>query len=291
MNKMETLLTASIIGTVGVGLYSFTNIDEVEAKSITVMTTTANVHLREKPTKQSKSLGIVKEGLEVGVVSFTENGWAKLENGNYICGAYLVKSNNQNDTNTYKYTTCNLNLRKGPSTNYAKILTIPKGSKLTCLNESNGFVKVKYNGYVGWCCKQYLSNNIVSNNQSKTFIDKIYIDKSKHILYCYSNGKCIKSFPCAVGKKSTPTPSGKFNVIDKVKNRPYYKGGIPGGSSKNPLGTRAIQLTVSGIFIHGNNDKSSIGKDVSNGCIRMYNEDIEWLYDRIASYKTIVIIY
>ena len=44
------------------------------------------------------------------------------ENGNYICGAYLVKSNNQNDTNTYKYTTCNLNLRKGPSTNYAKIL-------------------------------------------------------------------------------------------------------------------------------------------------------------------------
>ena len=36
MNKMETLLTASIIGTVGVGLYSFTNIDEVEAKSITV---------------------------------------------------------------------------------------------------------------------------------------------------------------------------------------------------------------------------------------------------------------
>lgn len=290
MNKIETIITASIIGTIGVGLYSASN-NEAEAKTVTVMKTTATVHLREEPSKQSKSLGLVSEGYEVGVISFTNNGWAELENGNYICGAYLVKSSNNCNKATYKYTTNDLNLRKGPSTYYARILTMPKGSKVTYLGKSNGFVKVNYKGYVGWCSKQYLSNNVVSNNQTKTFINKIYIDRNKHVMYCYSNGVLIKSFPCAVGKRSTPTPTGTFNIIDKVKNRPYYKKGIPGGSPNNPLGTRAIQLTTGGIFIHGTNNNSSIGTSVSNGCIRMYNKDVEWLYDRVGVYKTIVKIY
>lgn len=292
MNKIKTITTAALIGTIGLGTHALMN-NYVDAA--TLMKTTATVNLRTGPGIYYKSLGYVAEGLEVGVTSFTSNGWAKLENGNYVSGKYLIKANNNNNNNKsiYLYTKNNLNLRTNAGTGYNIIMTMPKGSKVTYLTESNGWAKVNYGKYTGWCSKQYLSNTPINtnNNQTKTFINKIYIDKNNHMMYCYSNGLLIKSMPCATGKKSTPTPSGTFKVIDMVKNRPYYKKGIPGGASNNPLGPRFIQLTTGGIAIHGNCNESSIGKSVSDGCIRLHNSDVEWLFDRVAEYKTIVIIY
>lgn len=90
-----------------------------------------------------------------------------------------------------------------------------------------------------------------------------------------------------VGRKTewpswTPTP-------DMIKRKPEqyakYKDGMPGGP-KNPLGARALYLhTESGndtaIRIHGTTDPGSIGKSVSNGCIRMRNEAVMDLFDDV----------
>ncbi|KRQ88059.1 putative L,D-transpeptidase YkuD [Caloramator mitchellensis] len=90
----------------------------------------------------------------------------------------------------------------------------------------------------------------------------IRINTSSRILTLYKSGIPIKKYGVAVGKPSTPTPKGKFYIINKIIN--------PGG----PFGARWLGLNIRGYGIHGTNNPSSIGKSISNGCIRMFNRDV-----------------
>lgn len=112
----------------------------------------------------------------------------------------------------------------------------------------------------------------------------ILIDKSENKLTYYFHRTAVKSFPVATGKTQADTPVGVFPVVMKVKNPWYLKKDIPGGDPHNPLGSRWIGLEVPGTDgskygIHGTNRPSSIGQHVSAGCVRMYNQDVAWLYD------------
>lgn len=122
----------------------------------------------------------------------------------------------------------------------------------------------------------------------------IIINKAKNQLAFYDKGKLEKTFSVATGKTRLLTPEGQFRVIVKAKNVPYYKLGIPGGAPNNPLGPRWIGINVPGTNgyeygIHGNSNPASIGKYVSAGCVRMHNNEVVWLYDRVK-YNTRVII-
>lgn len=92
----------------------------------------------------------------------------------------------------------------------------------------------------------------------------IRISLSKKQLSLLRDGTAIRSYPIAVGKKQTPTPTGNFAVMNKAPH--------PGG--------------VFGVYwlgfqphygIHGTNNPSSIGKEISGGCIRMHNKDVSEL--------------
>jgi hypothetical protein len=129
---------------------------------------------------------------------------------------------------------------------------------------------------------------------SSTSPDLIIVNKKSNKLGFFSGGKLEKVFPVATGKTKDLTPEGTFRIVLKAKNRPYYKEHIPGGDPANPLGDRWLGLEVNGTYgttyaIHGNNNESSIGKYVSAGCIRMHNDDIHWLYPRVANKTTVVI--
>ena len=67
---------------------------------------------------------------------------------------------------------------------------------------------------------------------------------------------------------------------------------IPGGSPSNPMGPRALTLDRSEIAIHGTTQsmRRSIGSAASYGCIRMYNEDIVDLFDRVRVGTAVVAI-
>ncbi|QUL56009.1 L,D-transpeptidase family protein [Paenibacillus tritici] len=124
--------------------------------------------------------------------------------------------------------------------------------------------------------------------------DLIIVNKKTNKLAYYSDGKLVKIFPVATGKTKSLTPEGSFRMVVKIKNRPYYKEKIPGGDPANPLGDRWLGLEVNDTYgttyaIHGNNNESSIGKYVSAGCIRMHNEDIHWLYPKIAKNTRVII--
>ena len=65
---------------------------------------------------------------------------------------------------------------------------------------------------------------------------------------------------------------------------------IEGGSPKNPMGAAALVLVDQELAIHGTNNPGSIGGFVSYGCIRMYNQDIMDLYQRVSVGTPVVVL-
>ena len=123
----------------------------------------------------------------------------------------------------------------------------------------------------------------------------IIINKSTNKLAFFENGKLEKTFPVATGKTNSLTPEGRFPIVNRIKNRPYYTDNIPGGDPRNPLGDRWLGLDVKGTYgttyaIHGNSNPNSIGKYVSAGCVRMHNDDIHWLFDQVKLKTDVVIV-
>jgi lipoprotein-anchoring transpeptidase ErfK/SrfK len=98
----------------------------------------------------------------------------------------------------------------------------------------------------------------------------------------FEDGRVVKVYPIAVGKHSTPSPNGSFHIVSRVVKPTYYHPGkvVPAGPA-NPLGTRWMGLGYKGYGIHGTNRPKSIGKAASHGCIRMRNQDVEDLFERV----------
>lgn len=135
------------------------------------------------------------------------------------------------------------------------------------------------------------ANSIIPEQYEGVYLE---INKTKNILNVYLNGDIVYSFKIATGKTTAQTPEGTFKIITKVKDPWYLPKNIPGGDKRNPLGTRWLGLNVpnTGGYkygIHGTNNPSSIGHHVSSGCIRMYNQDVEWLYRHIPLNTPVII--
>ena len=107
----------------------------------------------------------------------------------------------------------------------------------------------------------------------------------------------VTSHPMGIGRESWPTPTGQAEVTVKALNPTWYPpasvraehaelgdplpGIVPPGPD-NPLGRHLFGLSLPGYLIHGTNKPPGVGMRVSHGCIRLYPEDIEALYERVA---------
>lgn len=116
----------------------------------------------------------------------------------------------------------------------------------------------------------------------------LVINKSNRILTLYENSSVLRKYPVAIGNPPSLTPNGKFTIVSKVINPAWGGGGyakpVKGGIPANPLGYRWLGLsykTGDELGIHGNNSPYSIGKNISHGCIRMINSDVEQLFEII----------
>jgi hypothetical protein len=118
----------------------------------------------------------------------------------------------------------------------------------------------------------------------------ILINKGTNQLALFENGYLLDVFPVATGREPQFTPEGNWRVLVKLVNPSWRHpdGGplIPGGVPENPLGPRWLGINALGTDgssygVHGNNAPYSIGSYISLGCVRMYNKDIVWLYERI----------
>lgn len=123
-----------------------------------------------------------------------------------------------------------------------------------------------------------LSNSFIEYEDSKYTI-LIEVDKKQLFLVDRENDNIIKSYTIATGKPSSPTPLGSFVIIHKAR---WGEG----------FGSRWMGLNVpwGNYGIHGTNQPGSIGGNVSAGCIRMRNSDIEDLYEIVSQNTPVLII-
>jgi L,D-transpeptidase ErfK/SrfK len=103
----------------------------------------------------------------------------------------------------------------------------------------------------------------------------------------------VLTYPIGIGRVGWETPLGETTVIAKAKNPSWWVPAsvrrehaemsdplpsvVPAGPD-NPLGTRVLKLDMPGYLIHGTNQPYGVGMRVSHGCVRLYPENIEFLY-------------
>jgi lipoprotein-anchoring transpeptidase ErfK/SrfK len=105
------------------------------------------------------------------------------------------------------------------------------------------------------------------------------IDKSQNTLALKSDEEILKTYVVSTGMNNS-TPTGKFKIVNKLINPTWFKTGVivPSGSPENILGSRWMGFDIAGYGIHGNHDPQSLGKQATQGCVRMSNSDVEELY-------------
>jgi hypothetical protein len=110
----------------------------------------------------------------------------------------------------------------------------------------------------------------------------VLVSLPDHQLALIEDGQVKKVYSVAVGKQSTPSPTGTFHIVVRVVDPTYYHEGkvIPPGPG-NPLGNRWMGLDRKGYGIHGTNVPQSIGKSASHGCVRMAKRDLEELFSLV----------
>ncbi|WP_423799029.1 L,D-transpeptidase [Neobacillus sp. SAB-20_R2A] len=114
----------------------------------------------------------------------------------------------------------------------------------------------------------------------------VIVNKSNNELAFISENRVQTVVSVGTGKTEDLTPEGLFTITVKAENPYYRRSDIPGGDPKNPLGSRWLGFdareTDGRIYgIHGTNQPASVGKYVSQGCIRTQNEVITSLFPLI----------
>ena len=107
----------------------------------------------------------------------------------------------------------------------------------------------------------------------------ILVNKEHNMLMLKSDGNIIKVYRVATGKNNS-TPAGTFKIVNRIVNPPWYKNNkvIPAGSPENILGSRWMGISKKGYGIHGTTSPQAIGTQITAGCVRMKNQDVEELF-------------
>jgi lipoprotein-anchoring transpeptidase ErfK/SrfK len=127
---------------------------------------------------------------------------------------------------------------------------------------------IRPNGSTGW-----VKTSDVRLVPSRYRID---VDLSEHKLTVYDGESVLLDDTVAIGKPSTPTPVGKFylRVLIKAPDPTQVYGPYAYGLSSHSDTLEEFNGGDAQVGIHGNNDASQLGNDVSSGCIRMDNDKI-----------------
>jgi lipoprotein-anchoring transpeptidase ErfK/SrfK len=128
----------------------------------------------------------------------------------------------------------------------------------------------------------------------------IVVHTSERRLYLVAGNGYAVRYPVGVGRSGKQWAGvsqidGKYMYpawsppAEIRRDKPSLPAVIPGGSSHNPMGVAAMTLAGTEYAIHGTNMPGSIGGFVSYGCIRMYNQDILDLYQRVGVGAPVVV--
>ncbi len=126
-------------------------------------------------------------------------------------------------------------------------------------------------------------------------------------LYFFPDGEAGRVFthPISIGRMDWGTPLGRTSVVAKTEKPSWYPPDsireehaarndplprvVPPGP-ENPLGDYALRLGIPGYLIHGTNKPAGLGMRVTHGCIRMFPEDIEALFEQVPKGMQVTLV-
>jgi len=123
----------------------------------------------------------------------------------------------------------------------------------------------------------------------------------QRLYYFVPNGSTVRSFPIGIGSEGNHTPLGRTTIVRKQKNPTWYipksilkeepgrNPVVPPGPD-NPLGKHALYLKWPAYLIHGTNLPDAIGRRASHGCINMYPESVEFLFDHVPIGTVVTVV-
>lgn len=136
----------------------------------------------------------------------------------------------------------------------------------------------------------------------------IVINLAEYRMYYFfegDEGRWVRTFPISIGRMDWETPLGRTSVVAKAKDPAWYPPEsirrewaadgrelgtyVPPGPD-NPLGRFALRLDIPGYLIHGTNRPAGVGMRVTHGCIRMFPEDVEWIFGRVDNGAEVEIV-
>jgi len=119
----------------------------------------------------------------------------------------------------------------------------------------------------------------------------IFVDKSQNTLMLKDGDEVVKVYRVSTGSNNS-TPVGTYKITSKLVDPVWFNKGIvlPPESPQNVLGTRWLGFDLPGYGIHGTIEPETIGQQITAGCVRMKNEDVEELYRLIPLGVDVVIV-
>lgn len=124
-------------------------------------------------------------------------------------------------------------------------------------------------------------DKILSGRKIKVWTEpfSIVVDKSQNTLILKTDEEILKTYIVSTGINNS-TPVGNFKIINKLTQPTWFKAGavVVPNSPDNILGSRWLGFDFPGYGIHGTTDPVNLGKQITQGCVRMANSDVEELY-------------
>ena len=137
------------------------------------------------------------------------------------------------------------------------------------------------------------SDNLAIGQKLKIVVAKfsILVEKSRNILTLMKDGEPLKTYVVSTGTDNS-TPVGVFKIEEKMIKPVWYKTNVKvlPDSEEYELGTRWMGISLEGYGIHGTKDESTIGQQVTAGCVRMKNSDVEELFEIVPGGTEVTIV-
>ena len=132
---------------------------------------------------------------------------------------------------------------------------------------------------------------------------QLVLQRGKRRLLLLEDGLLLEQFPVAIGRPGWETPLGSFAVLEKIRNPTWQhpqRSLTIGPGPNNPLGSRWIGFwrdcnlrkpwegvkplalpNCATVGFHGTPQRGSVGRAVSHGCVRLYDEDVRRLFEQV----------
>ncbi len=125
---------------------------------------------------------------------------------------------------------------------------------------------------------------------------QLVISLSQRQVSLYEGTSLVKRYPVAIGRDGWETPTGRFQVMEMLRDpnwiNPLTGKTISAKDPNNPLAGYWIGFWTDGsnwVGFHGTPDRDSVGQAVSHGCVRMYKQDIEELFNQVTPGTPVIV--